>query len=260
MAYQQPQTTGNALIEKAQSYVDNPDQVSEFELKRLEKEADQLAKVDAATASTVKAAIAVCRWQPEEVEYWTNNALKNKRSFVTLANAAVNYRLTGNLSKSVELTTESYRMVAGDPESAENAFRSLLQTGRYQQALDLVQDLVNKPDSLLKAIKAAEYTLQTLKDLGIDPDEVVRKIEIGARVAMEQHARIESISMHPINDHEDGMRLVAALNFPGDIQKEIALEDALVAKFYDDETWDPMKFNVEFHYMTNDELLTHRSA
>lgn len=240
-------------------YVDNPGSVTEFDLRRLEREAEQLARVDAVTANTVKAAIAACRWDTQAVLRWSGAALQLERSYFTLSNAAVSKRLVGDLRAWADLSVEAYEQARTDVKAAVEACEALIFNARFTEALEISARFPNLAE-FAEVTKHARQLLNELESIGLNQVEVARQVEIGAMVCAEQHVRLETIKFFLVSDFEDGDRFVAAFVFQGEVSREIALDEALVEKFLDDLLWDPLKFSIEFHYMTTDELLSERSA
>lgn len=238
-------------------YADHPSLVTEFDLRKLDREADQLSRIDATVGSVVKAAVAAFRWDVEKVVYWSDNAIRLHKSFFTLSNAAVSRRMVGDIRASADLAVESFEYTNRGAEAALIVLDALLLNARFAEVLQFAADALDKSTISSELFEHVEYARQAVNDLnqlGIDQEEVCERIEIGSSLCAEHQVRIKSLSTYLVPDYEDGDRFVASLNFSGDIHKEIALDGALVEKFLDDPTWDPMKLSVEFHYMTEDEL------
>lgn len=249
-----PQTIAGTLLNEVQVYVDHPEQVTEFGLRKLEREADRLLKADAATGSTVKAAIAAFRWDAEAVEYWTDRALRLGRSYSVLANGAINKGLVGQVREAADLAVEAMQYANNDADAALRTCHTLMFDARFEEALSLSDKFSRCTEELEKLALHAESALESLTLLGIDQAEVRHQVEIGALVAKDHQVRITAIEAFGVDDFEDGGRFVASLHVVGDIHTEIAMDEALAEKFLDDPNWDPMRLSVEFHYLTPDEL------
>ncbi|WP_312426372.1 hypothetical protein [Comamonas jiangduensis] len=254
MIQARPQTIGTALFDEVQLYVDHPEQISDLNLRRLEREANKLAKADAATASTIKAAIAALRWDTDAVEYWTANALRLERSYNVLANGSINKGLICDLRDAADLAYEAMQLVGNDSEVALRTCHTLMLDARFDETLILASKFLGVNEDFEDIVIHAKSALTNLEYLGIDPEEVKRQVEMAGLVAKEHQVRIAGIEAYGIDDFEDGGRFVASIHIEGDIHKEIALDAAFVEKFIDDSNWNPMKLSVEFHYLTQDEL------
>lgn len=256
MIQARPQTLSNALFEEVQLYVDHPEQITEFGLRKLERETDKLALVDAANASTIKAAIAAFRWDTEEVDYWTKNALKLNKSFLVLANSAINKGLVGDYSEAADLILQSTSLAKNDPDAILGSCHGLMFDARFEEIIELSKKFVDYSEEFKSIHQECEVAINALNFLGIRRDEVRHRIKNGAQVAKDLNTRIRSIDTRVISDYEGDLSFIIALEFYGDIHKEIALDEALVEKFLDDKDWDPTKLSVEFRYITHDELHT----
>jgi hypothetical protein len=256
MTQAQRLTTANGLLEEVQLYVYQPERVTDFGLRKLDREADKLAAVDAATAYTIKAAISALRWDIESVNHWTNVALRLEKSYQSLINAAINMRLIGDVSASADLALEAFQQSSSDADAADMVCRALMLDARFEEAFEISHSFKNSKDSLLKTSNEAGRAIADLARLQIAQDDVRRHVEAGALVAAERHVQIKAIENFASDDVEDGERFVVSIHFSGDISKEIELDEAIVEKFLDDPEWDPMRLSLEFKYLTPDELLS----
>jgi len=256
MIQARPQTISNALFDQVQLYVDHPEQVTDFGLRKLEREVEKLALVDAASASTIKAAIAAFRWDSGEVDYWTNNAIKLNKSFLVLANSAINKGLVGNYSEAADLIIQSIALAENDSEAVLSACHGLMFDLRFEEIIEISQKFVNYSDEFKSISKECEVAINALEFLRISRDEVRQRIKHASQVAKDFNTRIRSVDTCVVSDFEGEFSFVVALEFFGDIHKEITLDEALVEKFLDDKDWNPAKLSVEFRYMTSNELHT----
>lgn len=256
MIQARPQTISNALFDEVQLYVDHPDQVTDFGLRKLEREADKLAKVDAATASTIKASIAAFRWDSEQVDYWTKNALRLNQNFLILANSAINKGLVGEYSEAADLILKSLDFAKTDAEAALSACHGLMFDARFEDVLCISKIFLNHSEEFKEVFEECEEAIKALNELGITRSEIRQRMNVGFLVAKDLKSRIRAVETFSTFDFQDGLSFTVALVVRGDVHKEIALDEALVEKFLDDDTWNPMKLSVEFRYMTSDELLT----
>lgn len=254
MAQAQRLTTSNALFDQVQSFVDHPEQATEFGLLRIEREADRLASVDAADASLIKAAVAALRWDKQGVDYWVDNALRLSRSAQNLINSAVSKGLVGDFRVGADFALEAFTKQSNDLDAAVRACGALVFSARYEEAIVIAEKFKGASKEFESLFTQATVALNSIKKIGLELNEVRRQVEIGVCTASEMRVRVKSVEAFPVNDFEDGDRLVVGINFQGDIQKELALDEALVVKFLDDPKWDPMKLSIEFHHLTDDEL------
>lgn len=250
----QRQTIANDLLAEAQLYVDHPDKITDFGLKKLERGATDLAKVDAATAHAVRAAIASIKWDVEGVDYWTRNALSLDRSFNMLTNSAVSKAFVCDFFGAADLALESLKLANSDPKVAFNVCSALMFAGRFDEVLEISGRFTSKTKEFEDMENNAADALSGIKLLGIRHDEVKRQLEIGTLVAREHRVRIKAIEAGCVEDFEDGKSFVVSLNFIGDIHQEIEMDETLVEKFADDPEWNPLKLSIEFRYLTKDEL------
>lgn len=254
MAQAQRLTTSNALFDQVQSFVDHPEQATEFGLLRIEREADRLASVDAADASLIKAAIAALRWDKQGVDYWVDNALRLSRSPQNLINSAVSKGLVCDFRAGADLAVEAFTKQSNDLDAAIRACEALFLNARYEEAIVIAEKFGNASKEFEDLFRQATAALSSIKEIGLELNEVQRQLEIGVRTASEMRVRVKSVEAFTVRDFDDGDRLVVRINVKGDINIEIALDEALVIKFLDDPKWDPMKLSIEFQYLTGNEL------
>lgn len=256
MTQAQRLTTANNLLAEVQLYVYQPERVTDFGLRKLEREADKLAAIDAVTAYTIKAGISALRWDAESATHWTNAALLLERSFQSLANASINQRLIGDTRASADLALEAFQLARNDADAAEVVCSALMLDARFDEAFSISRSFGNSKETLFQTAEEARNTIDDLVRLHLAQDEVRRHVEVGVKVAAEKRVRIKAIERYVVDDIEDGERFVVSMHFSGDIYKEIELDEAIVEKFLDDPEWDPMRLSLEFKYLTPDELLS----
>lgn len=249
-----PQTIGDELLQEVQLYADNPDQITDFALRKLENRAKDLARVDAATAHTVRAAIAAFKWDSKEVDYWTKNALHLEKSFRVLTNAAVNKTFICDFSGAADLALESLKLAPGNSQVAFSVCNALMSAGRFDEVIEISRRFEKKSKDFESIEESAASALKCLIFLEISLNEFKRQLNIANSVAREHKVQIRALETTCIEDFEGDKSFVASLHFFGDINKEIELDEALVEKFEYDENWDPLRLSIQFRYLTKDEL------
>lgn len=254
MAQAQRLTKANHLLEEVQLLVDQPENVTPFGLRRLDREADKLAEVDAAMAYTIKAAISALEWDADSVRRWTNAALGLDRTYGSLVNAAINLRLIGDISASADLALEALTLAKDDADAAESVCSALMWDARFEEVLSISRRFKESNDSLSTIAEEAAKAIEKLARLKISQQKIRRYIKTGLEVAMESRMQVKAVENYAIHDIEDGDRFVVSIQFAGDIRNEIEMDNAIVEKFLDDPSWDPMRLSVEFKYLTSDEL------
>lgn len=250
-----PQKNSNVLFDKIHYYVESQDEPSEFDLRRLWSEAEKLSNADVAAASIVKAAICVFRRQKDEVYYWNNNAIKNNNSTATLLNAAVNLRLFGDFGEAANLAMRAMEIAPQDVQVVMLGGEALALAGRLSDGIKAFEALGQITDEVQDDLQHLKSRLHDLEIAGVTELQLQREVTLANEVAMDNKIRIARVDTQTCEFSNDPPQVFVSMRFKGDVNNELDLEEKLAVRLSELENWDPLKLNVEFKYISPNELL-----
>jgi len=242
-----PQTTGQRLFNQIEGLLDSDEMPSEFQLRRLEAQADELMSADAGEGLTVKAALAALRWDVSEVVKLAQRSTQVDPSHLTLLNAALTAKNVNLMEAACEFIERARAQVPYNPLVVEAAIVYLMNAGRITEAAQVmrqaIQDKVSLPEGeLLDAV--AFYDL--LNELGIDPERVHYELQCGYQVLRRNRKRPRTIGYAQHDEPDGGRSVVISFEIQGDLDEEMRLESEMAVALAARDGWNPSLFGVEF--------------
>ncbi len=256
----QPQTIVQSLMGKIQEHLNTEEDVSDWDMRLLQREADALAKVDPAAASVCRSALAVLQWDIDKVDYWINNSIKLDPSSAVFLNASVTSRLIGKIQQSADYAERAIELDPLNVPIVHSACDGLIFDGRYSRCLELINKIVGGSTKLKRIEDDVKDCLNEISRCGTDENKIQYQLRIVSDLATEQMVRIVALETKAIDDPEGYSTYRVRVRFVGGIEKELELEDALAVRLSSIDGWDPLSLNVEFKYLTKDELHARGSA
>ena len=197
-----PATTATELIRSLAALAEKTDP-SGFELKRLEREAEKLLKVNAVAGHTALGAAASLRGDAKEVHYRHRLAAKLAgESAETLHNYAASLTKLGEFTKALEIAHRAHSRAPADPDVFGGLVTASVITGHFREAYELVNkwnganpDRRFVPDSPVEAILSAV-------DRDVFAEERLREVlAISHEVLRSSKIRTGHVEMHG-DEHE----------------------------------------------------------
>ena len=159
------------------SVIANSKELNELDVKKLEREADKLLKVDAVSAYTALGALASLRGDIEEAHSQHKRALKlSSRSAQALHNYAVSLAKLGEFAAAREAVSEACMRAPDDLKMLDAMVTASIFTGHFGEAHELSQrwnrsypDRPYTPDSgveiISRAVKQGVFTEERLQEV-----------------------------------------------------------------------------------------------
>lgn len=217
---------------------------SVFDLRRLEREVDALARVDAATAFEVRSSIAALCWDAEGVRREVRNFLHLDSSTRALLNSAVTFNWINDVESALEHARRAWLLAPKNGEVAADYFSMIVRNGRIQEASRSLAQL-GLPASLADRARSTERIAQTMDDLGLTDERVHAEILAAFDVMKARRIRAVDADFGTQRDPESGVfSLIAVVTFNGDFDDEAELVDDLAAVLMDKPHWDPTEFAI----------------
>lgn len=163
---------------------------NDFELKRLEREAEKLLKIDAGAGYTALGAAASLRGDVEGVHARHRAALQlSGDSPETLRNYAASLSELGEFTKALEVARRAYSRAPADPQVFASVVTASLYAGHFREAYDLVNkwngthpDRPYLPDSpvegLLSAVDREVFSEERIREVVSIAHELLRSSKI----------------------------------------------------------------------------------
>lgn len=241
-----PQTIGQQLFRKLEDLLISRDTPDEMTLRRLERDAENLMKVDAADAYIVLAGIAAVRWDLDRVLSYSRNAIKlDPRSLPTLVNAALNMHNANFMNEAAEQVVSALGYVHADGETWSRAVNYLVYAGQFHRAAEILRDGMNRglafPDDTEEAIEYADLVDRHQ----IDPEQLKFEFSVVASVLQANHKRVRAFAFSEYVDPEGGACLVATIGVDGTVADEIRLDAEIAPRFAESAGWNPNKLSIE---------------
>jgi len=251
MSYAQPQTIASDLLSRLELLFLEDDAPGDFAKRQLMRDAEALAKADAATASLVKAGISALAWDFEEADRWINNALRLSNSVITRDNAALTYKQLNRLDKSAEVSLATLKMAPMDTEVVNHTLSYLIWSGQLENALTLYQRALDNNIGLsAETVNPGPY-LETMASLGIPQHRLIFEINAAYDVLARNNKRVRRLTAGIDIDPEDGTRSIHfGLGFNGSLNDEMRMESQLAQLFAAEPGWNPSALSVELVYIS----------
>ena len=163
---------------------------NDFELKRLEREAEKLLKIDAVAGYTALGAVASLRGDIEGVHSRHRAALQlSGNSPQTLHNYGASLAKLGEFTEALEVARRAHSRAPADPQMFGGVVTASLYAGHFREACDLVNEWNGAnperpyaPDSpveaLLSAVDREVFTEERLQEVVAIAYEVLRSSKI----------------------------------------------------------------------------------
>lgn len=248
MTQLQPKTTSEDLLFRLEAFFRSDSSPSEFEKKKMHRDADALMRVAADEGSIIKAGLAALDWDTKNAKYFAENACRLDSSEATALNAALTCRFLNLFSEAA-----SYAALALDRNPA--SFLSLHHTLEYKMGsgeipsvIELAKKYETKFETLPNEAAAAMQITEFLDGAKVSHDRL--KAELAAALAVLSEHRVRCIAMRWLhgNDPDGRANFVVGLSFKGDLDLEFKLEDQLAEKLSEFGDWDPNVLSIEFHH------------
>ena len=175
---------------------------SEFELKRLEREAEKLLKVDAVAGHTALGAAASLRGDVKEVRYRHRLAAQlSGESAQSLHNFAASLAALGEFTEALEIARRAYSRAPADPDVLDGVVVASFFAGHFREAYELVSkwngDNPERPyspnspvEAILSAIDRDAFTEERLREVLAIAYGVLRSSKVrtmGVEVHADEH-------------------------------------------------------------------------
>lgn len=217
-----------------------------FDLKRLEREVDALARVDAATAFEVRSSIAALCWDVDGVRREVRNLLHLDSSTRALLNSAVTFNWINEVESALEHARRAWLIAPKNEEVAADYFSMIVRNGRIREASRSLAEL-GMPASMTDRARSTERIAQTMDDLGLTDERVHAELLAAFDIMKDRRIRAVDTDFGTQRDPESGaISLIAIMTFHGDFDDEAEIVNDLAAVMMDNPSWDPTEFAILF--------------
>ena len=242
-----PQTTGQRLFNQIEKLLESDEMPSEFQLRRLDDQADDLMHADAGEGLTVKAALAALRWDVNGVVKLAQRCIQADPSIVTLINAAMTVKNVNLMETACAFLEQARARAPQNPLVVQTSIGYLMNAGRITEAARVMQqarqDNVPLPeDKVLDAVAFGHL----LDELGIDPERLHHELQCGYQVLQRNRKRPRAIAYTQHEEPDGGRSLVISFEIQGDLDEEMRLESELALALAERDGWNPGLLGVEF--------------
>jgi hypothetical protein len=249
-----PLTIANDLLSKIDLFRQDDLTQDAIALKRLELEADSLAKVDVVSGSIAKAGIAALQWDIESVQYWVNNALKQSNEVSAYWNAAATYQSVNRLDLVLDVILQLHARFPADQKIVKFVITSLFALGKFDQ-VDLVKkENLHQDAELYAGLFLADQIVKFAQQNKLEIETIQRECASAIKVLSDNKKRLRTTEAEIFNDPEGSDSLVIRFGFIGDIHDEIRLESELAQILADHEKWQPRLLSTELFYMKEEDV------
>lgn len=244
----------NQLFERLERMFESGHQPSDFELLRLDREAQSLVKVDAAGASLVKAGIAALKWDAKTASYWVENACALEGDAVTYINSALTFKFLNDGVSAVEYSKKALQIAVNDREFVTTTAGYLIMIGEIGEAQKVLLNHENMGIDLSDAMSEVSEFSHAMDDFNISPDRLRFEMKAAFDIMTKHHVRSQDIFLSVESDPDGESCLSVGIVFYGDLALEMRLEAELAEAFLQEPGWNPSVLSVEFRYKVKDAL------
>lgn len=257
MSAPQAKTRVNELYDEIQQRAVDEREISEFDYRKLNKETEHLARVDAQSSWVLKSALCALRW---DVVGLTENAKKADALGAdagNLYNLSVNFSIANNMQASAEYAIKSSQSAINDKNIADLCISQLLRYGFFKEALKVSTKCesigISLPELSPKILSMNKF-LDT-NDVNLTQERIQQEIQLALEVLTKFKIRNEGIDISFEIDEEDGsVHAYTKIKFIGSIEEEMRMESELAQVLSHDKYWDPSLLNTAISYMHRDAL------
>lgn len=240
-------TVANTLFNRLERFFGTDEVPDESILRQLEREADTLAKVDAASSSMVKAGIAALRWDADDVHYWIENALRLHPSAEMHHNAAVTYDRVVQLKRSATVCKKMLNLFPKNTSLMNFAVRCFFYNGQLHRVAALHEN-TSKNGTLTPRITSYFARAQAIKRLGVEQERLEWEIAAAYDVLRHNQKRVRRWEVKAEKNADGSESGLLAIYFFGTLNEEMVMELQLAEVFSRQPDWNPSLMSVELHY------------
>ena len=228
MPYQIPaRAPRSAEIIESLRMVAATEEINDFALRKLERDARGLMKADAVCAHTVLGAIASLRGAAENVRRHHQIALKlSGGSAEAYRNYGISLAELGEMTEAFEVALEAYHRMPGDPERLLEAIGAALGAARFREGRDLCGHWNESfPDHPLP-YESMTRKLASAVDRGTFSEELAREV---LRITHEtvRTSNVRKVKDGILGDHTDSDSFLYELHIRASPDKAVRLNEEL---------------------------------
>lgn len=237
-------TNGQRLFDQLESYFDAPKGPSDFEILRLQREAEKLVRVDGGEGYIILAGVQALQWNCDEAVRLAQNAVRLDSSTETLMNAALTMRNIHRMDLANEFMARELSKNQPSPITMQRAVAYLLSSGEVEKAVALMTkgiELGFKFDDCPDAIQMSGH----LEQVGISTDQVRLEFAAVSKTLLAHRKRIRGFGESLEADPDGGLTVVATFEVQGSQDDELSLSHDLADLLGALDNWNPVQFGIE---------------
>lgn len=245
MTTTRPATVSSELLDRLRRFLLDAEP-TEFEVRKLERDAEALSNASAVEASVARAGIAALRWDLTGVERWAKNALAlDPRGHATLHNVALSFRMINRPDLGKASAEHAVIHAPLDFDVVDHAIGFFCSDGDLDRAVELERDYYQRAGTHRAVTVSAGQFASVLRDAGIPQARLRFELRAALDVLTEAKRRYKRIGFS-IDREPDGQEsVVVGVGFRGSFDEEMEFEAALAAKLASDGDWQPSRLAVE---------------
>jgi hypothetical protein len=249
MTVAQPQTTGTQLFNTAWAYLRADVSPTQFEMRRLEKEAEKLQRVDAVSAFAVRAVLSAIKWDTSEMHSELLSLLHLDRSAEMALNASLVCRMVNDSDGSVRLARQAWQLAPKNTAIVAGFYSSLLRAGRLHEAHRLSAEL-ELGEVEREQAKTVARTIATMERIALAEERLLEELRAGFEEMTVRRKRNQQTNFGTQVDPEsDAVSLLVMLRFVGNYDDEAELAEGLTMRLIDTEDWNPAELAIQYEPM-----------
>lgn len=248
MTFAKRKTVAHELFTQLENLFASDDMPDVFTLTKLQRDANALEKVDAATASLVRGGIAALNWDFSETERWVQNSIRLDGSVDNWLNVGLTYKQVNRLDLTAECALRGYAMAPKNQNVVASVLESLCICGRFTEAEGIYQQAIADDVALDSEIMVPSMHLRHMAELGIEPDRVTFEIMAAHHVLAIGRKRSRAIEVGIFTDHDGSDSMLIQLGFFGTLDDELRMESALAQLLGERPGWNPCLLSTELQY------------
>lgn len=244
MTAPRPQTIGDRLVTEAFHHLRQNSTPTDFEMRRMARDAGKLDAVSPIEGAMAFAAIAAIKWDTAEVEAQIERMLSIDRSPTALFNSALIFHTVNDSDRASELFREAWQKAPADATFQGGYFATLVRSGRLLDAHEFAGKVALQGEEKEEAATLAR-TVRTLEKAGLTQERIAGELAVTLRMMTDHRVRSQRSGFGTQLDPESGASsLVAIVDFVGDYDDETTLTAAMAERLIDMPGWNPAQFAI----------------
>lgn len=245
MTTPQLQTIGNKLFSQVSAMM-RAENVSEWELATIEREAKKLSDVEPGQGWIIRSAVAALKWDVEGAERFSTRAITHDPSAETFINAAVTMGYLNRPDLAKKFAEQAKAKYGLTSKIADRVLSTNLATAD----IDIVTEAFNKAsaqDQSNPGFLCVNEAVAAMRVLSIEPSRLKGELSAAYEVLTLRKLRSFGIAANvELDQYDEPESVTITIFFLGQENEQLSIQGDLAVQLLEQPDWDPRTLCVTF--------------